>query len=212
MNKLALFVLVILVSGCAAPFLKGEVTRFHILDAQPKTFAVIPDDGQEGSLEFRTYAALVSDQLRAHGWSEAPPQTADVAVFMRYEISRGYQGSRDYPIFGTVPTGNSTTYGTVNSFGNTATYNSTTTQQTALAVVGSGTENHTEYDREVHIVMYSLPAYRQSQKMESLYEGKIRSSGSIGALPRVMPTLINGLLKDFPGKSPQTTTVRMIVN
>lgn len=133
--------------------------------------------------------------------------SADVAVFLQYEISQGRQVAFSYPIFGSVPTGTSTTTGTVGTYGNTSTINTTTTKQTTLGVVGTGTGNRSEYDRAVRVTMFSLPIYRESQKMEAVYEGEIRSSGSTGDLPTVMPALLEGLFLEFPGKSGTTNAV-----
>lgn len=201
MRYFILFVASLLAIGCATVSLQGNVTRFHALEPGSRSFVILPENEQQGSLEFRTYAGFVSEKLRASGWREAPLETADVAIFVQYKISQGHRIAFNYPVFGSVPTGTTNTYGTVNTFGNTSTINATTTQQTTLGVVGTGTGSRTEYDRAVRMTMYSLAAYRQSQKLESVYEGEIRSTGSTGDLPTVMPALLDGLFQDFPGKS-----------
>jgi len=122
-------------------------------------------------------------------------------VFLQYEIGQGRQVTFSYPIMGQVATGGSTTTGTVSTYGNTSTLNATTTPNTRLGVVGSGAGSRTEFDRAVRLTMYSAPEYRASQRMQRLYEGEIRSSGSTGDLPTVMPSLIRGLFEDFPGRS-----------
>jgi len=200
-NILLVVLLGVGMDGCATASLEGRVTRFHALDLAAKSFALVPASNQQDSLEFRSYAAVVVDKLSAHGWHEAPLESADVAVFLQYEISQGRRVSFSYPIFGQVPTGTSTTTGSVTSYGNTSRLNATTTQQTTFGVVGSGTGRQTEFDRAVRIMMYSLPTYRETNKMQSLYEGEIRSTGSTGDLPTVMPALLRGLLQEFPGKS-----------
>lgn len=207
MRYCILFVAALLAIGCATASLQGSVTRFHALESGSRSFVILPENEQQGSLEFRTYAGFVSEKLRATGWREATLETADVAIFVQYKISQGHRVTFNYPVFGAVPTGTTNTYGTVNTFGNTSTINATTTQQSTFGVVGTGTGSRTEYDRAVRITMYSLPTYRQSQKMESVYEGEIRSTGSTGDLPTVMPALLNGLFQDFPGKSGTTRTV-----
>ena len=108
-----------------------------------------------------------------------------------------------------MPTGTTNTYGSVNTFGNTSTFSATTTQQTTVGVVGTGTGSRLEYDRAVRLTMYSLPVYRESEELESVYEGEIRSTGSTGDLPTVMPALIQGLFQEFPGKTGGTRNVRI---
>lgn len=206
------YLMLVLMGFVLAGCVKGRVSQFHVLDSVPKSFIVIASNQEQESLEFRSYANLVSAQLINHGWHPATFDSADVAVFLQYQISQGHQVAFNYPIFGQVPTGSSTTFGTVSTFGNTATFNAATTQQTALGVVGSGSGSRTEYERAVSVTMYSVKAYRESQKMERLFEGEIRSSGSRGDLPSVMPTLIRGLLDDFPGKSGRTRTVKLLID
>ena len=201
-------------TGCEtvpqSPSLSGRVTRFHAIDAAPKTYLLVPNEGT-GSLEWRTYAALVRQNLSAYGWTEAPYESADVAVFLQYEIGQGRQITFSRPVYGLVPSGNSTTTGTINSFGNTTTVNATTTQEQVLGVVGTSTGGHTEYDRAVRVSMYSMSAVRQSERLEPVYEGEIRSTGTTGDLPTVMPALVDGLFREFPGRSGSTNDVSMAI-
>jgi hypothetical protein len=145
--------------------------------------------------------------LATRGWREAPFAAADVALFLQYRISQGREVTFSYPILGRVPTGRSTTTGTLTSYGNHSTLDATTTQQTTLGVVGSGVGSRTLFDRGVRITMFSASEYRASNKMERLYEGEIRSTGIAGDLPTVMPALLEGLFRDFPGNSGSAITV-----
>jgi len=196
-------------AGCGTPPLQGSVSRFHVLSASPQTFVVIPERDQGESLEFRSYASLVRQALQARGWREGTMATADVAVYFQYNISQGRQVAFSYPIFGQVPTGTSTTTGTVSTFGNTSNIYATTTRQTTTGIVGSGAGSRTEFDRALRVLMFSLTTYRATQKMERVYEGEIRSSGSTGDLPTVMPVLVRGLFDDFPGTSGSTRRVNV---
>jgi hypothetical protein len=204
-----------LLSGCAVT-LQGSATAFHSLDTSTRVFAIVPDKSQEGSLEFRTYGRQVSDQLTAHGWREGGFDEAQVAVFVQYGIGQGRDVAFSYPILGAVPTGNSTTTGTINTFGSgygrTSNFNATTTQQTTVGVVGTGVGTRTEFDRALKVLMYSIPVYKQTGKLEPLYEGQIRSTGSTGDLATVMPTLVRGLLKEFPGTSGKTRSVSLPID
>jgi hypothetical protein len=195
-----LVLVALMATGCAALSLQGRVTRFHELDAAPKTYFVVPPN-EGGSLEFRSYASLVAAKLNSLGWREASFDGAEVAVVLQYQISQGREVAFSYPIFGPVKSGTSTTTGTINTYGNQSTINATTTQNTTVGVVGAGTGSNTVFDRAVRITMFSLPVYRDTQKMTSLYEGEIRSTGSTGDLPTIMPALVSGLLQQFPGKS-----------
>ena len=198
--RIAALVLAILLSGCATP-LSGKVSRFHVLSGSSQSFVILPTQDQGNSLEFRSYASLVTQQLRARGWREATLENADVAIFFQYQISQEKQVAFSYPVLGQVASNTSYTTGTISTYGNMSTLNATTTRPTTLGVVGTGTGSRTEFDRAVRLTMYSGPAYRTTRTMDRVYEGEFRSSGSTGDLPTVMPALISGLFFDFPGQS-----------
>lgn len=66
-----------LLSGCATPVGPVEVTRFHLPDTTVLgrgTIRVEPAPGDDGaSIEFRTYAAAVAQELTRLGYTEALP-------------------------------------------------------------------------------------------------------------------------------------------
>lgn len=206
LTTIALAVFSLLLNGCGAT-LQAQVNTFHTLDSAPKKYVLIPTKDQQ-NLEYQTYANLVRQQLNARGWMESSYETADVAVFMQYAIGQGRQVTFTYPIFGTVPTGNTYTTGTANlsSYGgySTGTYSATTTQQTTVGVVGSGTDSRTEFDRALRIDMFAVPPYISDKKMVPVLELKVHSTGSTGTLPPVMPALVRAAFEDFPGRSGNT--------
>lgn len=189
-------------SACAlTSSLEGRVTKFHTLEASPKAYVMIADDGSVGSLEWRSYAAIVERTLQEQGWRPASFETADVAVFLQYQISQGRSVPFSYPVFGPVPSGVVTTTGNVTTVGNMSTINATSTQGSTFGVVGTRTGSQTVFDRAVKVTMFSLPSYREEKEMNAVFEGEIRSTGSTGDLPTVMPALLQGLFSDFPGLS-----------
>lgn len=202
---ISLALVIVLLVGCGTTRLQGSVTRFHMLDESPKTFAIFPLEDQQESLEFRTYARNLSNDLTAKGWREELAERADVAIFLEYAIG-GKTETRSYPIFKQVPFGSAITTGTISSSGQ---IQATTTQATTMAVAGTGTYTDTVFVREVSLKMFSLPVWRATKKMEPVYEGTINSTGTTGQLPVVMPTLIRALLQDFPGKSGSSQIVTL---
>ena len=85
-------VAVALLSGCAST-LRSDISAFHRLgqteslvtqDSAPRFAVVAADSDQAQSLEFQSYAALVSAQLRARRWVEVPPDQASLRVSFRY--------------------------------------------------------------------------------------------------------------------------------
>lgn len=192
-------------TACGTTSLQGSVTRFHTLDGTPKTFAIFPLEDQQNSLEFRSYAKTLSNELAAKGWKEELADKADVAIFLEYAIG-GKTETYSYPILKQVPFGSATTTGTISPSGQ---IQATTTQATTVAVAGTGTYTDTVFVREVKLKMFSIPVWQTSKKMEPMFEATINSTGSTGQLAIVMPTLISGLLQDFPGKSGSTTTISL---
>lgn len=75
-----------LLSGCVAPVGPVEVTRFHVPNVAMArgTIRVEPAPGEDGSsIEFRTYAAAVAQELARVGYGQAVPggpATSHVAV------------------------------------------------------------------------------------------------------------------------------------
>jgi hypothetical protein len=191
--------LIITLNGCTA--LKGRVTQFHTLDSLPRSFVVAPTLEQVESLEFKNYANLVKQELMGRGWRPAEPDSADVAIFLQYQISQGRNVVFSYPIFGQVPTGPSTTTGSITTIGNVSTVNLNTQQNTSTEIIGTGTGSQLEYDRALQVTMYALSSNSEKKKPERIYEGTIRSSGSTGDLSAVVPTLIRALFEEFPGVS-----------
>jgi len=182
--------------------LQGQVSTFHTLDGKPlPTFTVVPLQNQEGSLQFQTYAQVVRQNLIQRGFKEAPPEQAAVAVFLVYRIDDGTQVTSSYPIWGQTGTRSSYTTGSVSTYGNTATYQGTTTNTPQYGVVGAGVRTDTVYRRVVNLDMVDRAATTQQRKLVKVYEATVVSDGSTGELTAVMPTLLTVLFQEFPAPS-----------
>lgn len=78
-------------SGCVAPVGPVEVTRFHVPDTTRLgrgTIRVEPAQGQADSLEFRTYAAAVAQELTRYGYTEPLPGAASSAQVALLTVER----------------------------------------------------------------------------------------------------------------------------
>jgi hypothetical protein len=62
------------------------------------TFAVIPYQWQNGSLEFQTYADIINAELQGKGFVAASLDQAQYVVFLAYAIDSGRQVTYSYPI------------------------------------------------------------------------------------------------------------------
>jgi len=175
---------------------------FHQIE-QPlagSTYAIVPVESQEGSLEFKTYAAMLKDELFAKGLTEAPIQQANFAIFMHYGIGEGKQVVTNYPIYGQTGVSRSTTTGTVNTYGNSATYNQSTYNTPSYGVVGTGTATSTVFQRYLFVNILDVNKYKAGVDAK-IYEGTAKSDGTSDQLSAVLPIMMKSLLVDFPGKS-----------
>ena len=77
-------------AGCATG-LRTQVSRYQAMPAPAgQTFYVVPASGTAGNLEFNRYAALVSQQLAAKGYTPAgAPQLATMLVKLDYGVDEG---------------------------------------------------------------------------------------------------------------------------
>lgn len=205
--------LVLAISSCAV--FKSQVVRFHDLTPQDrgKSFIVMPYKEQEGSLEFRQYAATVSEQMEKQGFVAAENVVeADYAVFMNYSISDGRTVADRTPIYG--QTGGGTTYhsGTISSYsGEGSTYGSysgTSYSTPSFGVVGSVDTSYTLYTRALHLNIVDIRK-TTPEKTHTVFEAKVTSSGNKGTFAAVADCIIQAVFTDFPGKSGETSAVNI---
>lgn len=197
--------------GCATPtYFETNVTSFHQM-GQPTglAYTMVPFREQQGSLEHNSYAQMVSAELKRFGMVEVTDANqAAVAIFLRYGIDNGIVMTSTYPIFGQTGVAGSTTTGTVNSFGRTASVNATTSYTPTYGVVGSGARTDTVYKRFLDLEIVET-ASLSSGTPKKLYEGKARSMGTSSQLVRVMPYMVESIFKEFPGPNSQAKEYRI---
>ena len=208
-RSLIVVIITLMLTVCSTSArLTARVSSFHNLPTPPVglTFAVVPLQWQQGSLEFQTYANAVTAALQSKGFTVAPLDQARYVVFVVYAIDSGREVSYTYPIMGQTGVASSSTSGTVNTYGNIASYSGTTTYRPSYGVVGVGQGSRTEYKRVIRLDILDKSALATGQ-ISKVYEGEVVSSGSAGQLSAVMPTLLKALFTDFPGRSGQSKTL-----
>ena len=91
------------VSGCATG-LPTNVTRYSTAIPQGQSFYVVPADGMLRGLEFNNFASLVSQQMIARGYRQAPSTaSADMLVKIGYGVDHGTQHISVDPFYGSSP-------------------------------------------------------------------------------------------------------------
>jgi hypothetical protein len=199
--------LLIAFSSCSTPPIHSNVTTFHPLPPKAtisgKIF-IVPAKGIPPSLEFQSYASHIYSTLESKSFVRASSiQDADYIGVFFY----GIDGGRDYissiPIFG--QTGGGTTFhtGSIYGSGGSASYSGSSFTPATFGVTGVSTQSGVLFTR--------IAALTISQRSSSsvIWQGRNMSSGSSGEIAQVLPTMIQALLKDFPGTSGKT---RLIVS
>ena len=180
-----------LVAACATPSQRGtEVTRFHLGQPVPaQAINMEPADPEnEGSIEFRQYAAIVSQELASIGFTETQLEEAEMIAVIDVQRGTREEVGRRSPF--TIGIGGG-------SFG-------------SRTGVGVGTSFGVGGSRggEVNVTELSVALKRRS-------EGTVVWEGTATRVTRageedpatIVQTLATALFQGFPGESGRTITV-----
>jgi hypothetical protein len=202
----------LLLSGCAGfgPGIQTSYTAFHSIsqNVDELTVAVMPwRSDLNDSLEFKTYVTLIESKLVATKIKLAVPNTQPTHVlFFDYGIDDGRIVTSNYlvPQFGITGTSSAQTTGTATSVGNVTYFNATTAATPTYGVTGyqTGSRSTEVFTRFANLDLVQLATSREPQK--KVYEGRLKSQGSCGNLAALMPSFIQAIFSNFPGKSGQT--------
>jgi hypothetical protein len=191
-----------LLAACGPTLVRTDVPRFNELPPSPtpRTFTILPEPGQAGSLEFQRNADLVAAALTAQGWRAIPPSSseAETVVTLRWGIGQPNTivTQEPPPTFGT-------------SFGHG--------RRGHWAGAGIGiplgpsaweTRVVNYYPKWLEVRIADAAARRRGEQ-RLLFEGRSVSEGSAREIAPVMPYLVQGLFTGFPGAN--GTTVRVDV-
>lgn len=193
----------LMVSACGTQ-VQTDVTTFHTLQnsGRGQSFVMVPIKSQQGSLEYQTYAGMVSARLAQKGLVPvAQPSTADLAVFMSYAIDEGRTTVSSAPVFG--QTGGGTTTTTTGYVGRSPIYATSYTPAT-YGITGYAPVEDTVYGRAVRIVIIDIKKTDAENKPVVVYQATGASSGSSGNLNVVMPAILNAMFIDWPAPSGTT--------
>lgn len=196
----------LLLSGCASAILESNVTTFHSFPAvgvPQGTMAIIPAKNIPDGLEFQSYAARISSLLALKGLPPASSANADFIGTLSYGIDSGRTELYSRPVFGQTGGGSTFTTGNVYAGGQSAGYSASSFTPATFGVTGVANETGVAYTRVAELTIKS----RMTGKI--IWQGRNRSSGSSGEIAQVLPTMLDALLKDFPGPSGKTRPVTL---
>jgi hypothetical protein len=187
-------------SACGTSQMNAKVTRFHAEQnlSPGRTFTILPDERQRGSLEFQQYAEQVQARLEEQGFKALPASAgqADYVVTMEYGIgdrrTQVWQQPRSSVGFGTGFGFGGPRYGL------------------GLGVPLGGerydTESWTTYPHQLAVNMYNGDTWRRGDRA-AVFEGKAVAELTQQQLPQAVPYLSRALFENFPGKSGETVAV-----
>lgn len=206
MNKVFLLLLTFLtfvITGCS-PRVQVSINSIGNNPHEYQSYILLsgmknsnPDD-----LQYKEYAGYIHKVLQEKGFKETDFGKADMVVFLYYGISDpiNEQYSYSMPVYGQTGVSSSYTTGTLNTFGNMATYSGTTTYTPTYGIVGSQNYSGTRTNYTRHIILDAVDAkkYKELQKIQSLWKTTIISTGSSGDLRTIFPILL-GAGKEYIG-------------
>jgi len=184
-----------LLASCASTNRSADVTRFHLGQpvARSSVYVAPLNAADASSLEFRTYAAAVTDELRQAGFTPAPAlaqaeivATVDVGQTTRESLSRGSGLS--------IGIGGGT-FGRNVGIGGSVNIPVGERRPNQIAVTTLGVQLKRRSDNSV------------------VWEGRALTEGQLGsnagAPGTVVPALADALFREFPGPSGRTVRVRL---
>lgn len=188
-----------LVSACGPHMVTSNVLRFNEMAASPRggTFAIAPEKEQEGSLEFRGYADLVTRRLEAQGYKRAAsPANADLVVSLLYSVDDGRTEQWSTPIY------------SYNDYWRRYYGAASTWPYPYIEPIGNDTHTTTVFTHRLELRISDGRKLRQG-KRENLFEGRAVTERSTREPVHTIPALILALFENFPGENGVPTTVRI---
>lgn len=191
-------------TACAS--VRTSVSVFHTLPEQTQrtTYAFLPLESQEGSLEYAAYSKKIAAYLKPYHYIEVGSnESPDLLLAFSYGIGDGTTVVGSTPIIGQTGGGPSRTTGTVNTSGSTGTYSSNTYSAPTYGVVGAIPTQSTSYQRTLSVDIIN-PLSDPDQSITYVYQASVRSSGSSDQFNSVIDEMLDSLFEEFPGESGKT--------
>lgn len=181
-------------SACTTPF-KADVARFQQMPApNGETFIVQTNNPKlEGGLEFSQYAALVAEQLRTKGYTQAQSaQAATLVVNVDYGVDSGQTKVVSRPGMGYGP------YGPWGGWGNPWRHRSAFYWGWDDPFWYGG---YPEVDSYTVYTSYLDMRIDRTRDGSRVFEGKAKARSTDDSLPRLVPNLVTAMFTNFPGHS-----------
>ena len=112
------------------------------------------------------------------------------------------------PVYGSTGGGTTTFSGSAYNYGGGGStyYSGTAYSMPTFGVVGSRTGSIIIYTKQLALDLVETSTL-ESKKVNKIYEGRVKNTGSCSMIPAVMPEMLESLFKDFPKQSGSTHTI-----
>ena len=191
--------------GCAQSF-DARVTRFSMLPpvSQGETFTIQPVDPKlEGSIEFRSYAGLVAQELQRFGYRPAADaRSANLVVSLDYFVDNGREKVTTTPGFSGWGWGGywGHPYRGWRGWGRGG-WGRWGFYDPFWSDYGTEVRSYTVYDSQLRMEI------TRANGGERVFEGTARATSRSDDLPWLVPNLVQAMFSGFPGNSGQTVRI-----
>jgi hypothetical protein len=195
--------LALVVLGACTQTFDARVNRFSMLapPTQGETFVVQPEDpALEGSIEFRSYAQLVAQQLERFGYRQATDtRSANLVVSLDYFVDNGREKVTSTPGFSGWGPGWGWGYGGWGRWGRWGRWG--VYDPFWADNWGPEVRSYTVYDSQLRMEISRTAGGGR------VWEGTARATSRSDDLPWLVPNLIEAIFTGFPGRSGETIKV-----
>ena len=216
-KSFGLLVLGILLLGACATTYRADVTRFHELTGpRGETFIIIAkSEDKKGSLELKSYAALISEHLRMEGYTPAGNETPEIIVKIDYAVSPPIERTRRTaypgPFFGGFYYHGGHYYGGLPYYYYPH-YNYPYYGSLGYRGYGFGYGyglGYSSYRTTTIVYERALEMVIEQNGGGVLFEGLVKSVGREKNLTKIMPVLVRAMFTNFPGESGVTERIKI---
>ncbi len=218
MKAITILIFLIILNGCGiGPTFHIDVDSLRATTSVPgNKYILLP--GNKGilknDLQYQEFARYTNRALRLKGYHQSNNiHEADIAIVLEYGIGEPKTEHYTYstPTWGQTGVSSSNTNARITAYNNTANYSATTTYTPTYGVTGSKTHSGTKvsYFRFMRLTALDTHEYKIMDRVVSVWETTVTSSGSSGDLRQVFPILVAASIPYIGGNTGKKVRVRI---
>ena len=205
LTRSALCLSLLLISACSSYSLKTNRTAFYnpTYYVSGSIFVIATNPEQNNSLEFAYYKKKIEAKLAVIGYTIASNKNeADFMAMFTYGIDDGNTSIISSPIFAS----SSDFYDDRGLRSPSQRYS-----MPSYRMVGTSTDSITTYNIAIALdIIQASPSNTDSkQDVKKVYESRVKSVSSCGAIVGVFDQLLQAMFNNFPGENGKTITAKI---